>query len=191
MKTSYREEIAAYRPENDQEAADQQAMLWYIDHFGDNVLTRKNQIAHITSSGFLMNPSLDKALLIHHNIRDTWAWTGGHADGDNDLLAVAVREAMEETGAEGIRPLAETILSIDILPVYPHWKRGVMVNTHLHLSVAYVLLCEEDQLLRIKPDENTGVQWFDAEQIASPQFDRRDVALYKKLMRRARQLARV
>ncbi|WMM23788.1 GNAT family N-acetyltransferase [Tissierella sp. MB52-C2] len=45
-----------------------------------------------------MNKSLDKVLMIHHNIRNTWAWTGGHVDGDSDFLHVAIKEAKEETG---------------------------------------------------------------------------------------------
>jgi len=61
-------------------------------------LLRDNEIAHITSSGFILNKSLDKALLIHHNIRNVWAWTGGHADGNSNLLEVAIQEAVEETG---------------------------------------------------------------------------------------------
>lgn len=186
MIDQYKKEITAFIPAGPQEAADQIAILWYMKHFGDTVLLRDNLIAHITSSGFLMNPALDKALMIHHNIRDTWAWTGGHADGDGDLLSVAIREAMEETGAVSITPLSPQIASIDILQVYGHQKNGHYVNAHLHLSVAYILLCGEQERLRIKPDENTGVRWFPVEAIAPPQFSPADVALYTKLIRWAR-----
>lgn len=183
---SYIEEIASFCPGNVQEASDRDTVLWYIRRFGDQVLLRDNLVAHITSSGFLMNPALDKALMVHHNIRDTWAWTGGHADGDRDLLSVALREAREETGITQVRPLSTAIASIDILPVYGHMRRGQYVSAHLHLSVAYILICPEGQALHIKPDENTGVRWFAADAIAAPSFAANDAALYGKLMRWAK-----
>lgn len=80
-------------PTNEQEASDQKIILSYIQQYAHNVLLRDNPIAHITSSGFLMNKQLDKVLLVHHNIRNVWAWTEGHADGDSDLLHVAIKEA--------------------------------------------------------------------------------------------------
>lgn len=186
---SYIEEIRAYCPVNEQEAADQQALLWYADRFGDGILSRENPIAHITSSSLIFNATLDKTLLIHHNIRDTWAWTGGHADGDGDLLGVALREAQEETGVRHIRPLSDAIASIDILSVYSHMRRGVCVNAHLHLNTAYLLLCDEHETLHVKPDENSGVQWFPVEAIATPAFAPRDAALYRKLIERTQKTA--
>lgn len=185
-QTQYREAIAAFQPANEQEAGDQQAILWYIDLMGDSVLLRENQLGHLTGSGFIMNEALDKVLLVHHNIRNAWAWTGGHADGDGDLLAVALREAMEETGVTAVRPLAADIASIDILPVFRHQKRGRYVNAHLHLSAGYVLICDEREALHVKPDENSGVRWFPAKAIAAPMFSEDDVYLYTKLIRWAR-----
>lgn len=189
MKQAYAAQLRAYTPNDAQEAADQQALLWYLDRFGDGILLRENPVAHVTSSGFVMNPSLDKALMVHHNIRATWAWTGGHADGDADLLAVALREAMEETGAPGVRPLSPAIASIDVLPSYRHVRRGEHVSTHLHLSVAFILVCDEDAPLRVKPDENTAVRWFPVEAIAAPTFLADDVLLYGKLVQWAQKTA--
>ena len=182
----YVENIAALVPHDEKEAADQSLMLWYIRHFGNEVLTRQNRAAHITSAGFIMNPALEKTLMIHHNIRDTWAWTGGHADGDSDMVAVAVREAMEETGVTSIAPLSPAIASLDVLTVEGHVKRGEYVSAHLHLSVAYILLCDETESLHIKPDENSGVQWFSVDDIKTPVFSAHDMYLYGKLARWAR-----
>lgn len=183
MKPSYIEEIRSFVPHDAQEAGDQEVILWYIERFGDTILTRENPIAHLTSSGFIMNPQRTKALMIHHNIRNTWAWTGGHLDGDSDMLAVAMREAMEETGVSHIRPLSHKIASIDILPVFGHVRRGQYVSAHLHLSIAYILICEESEMLQIKPDENSGVRWFGVNEIAMPAFSADDVHLYGKFIR--------
>ena len=49
----------------------------------------------MTSSGLIFNKNLDKILMVHHNIYNTWSWTGGHADGEDDLLKVAIKEAKE------------------------------------------------------------------------------------------------
>ena len=150
--------IKNYTPCDDAEKKDKELILHCIDKF-DDVLTRDNGIAHITSSGFVVNKRKDKVLMVHHNIYNSWAWTGGHADGDKDLLAVAIKEAKEETGVKNIHPVTSEIFSIDILPVLGHIKRGSYVSAHLHLSLAYLLEADEDELLIVKSDENSAVKW--------------------------------
>ncbi|WP_291563861.1 MULTISPECIES: NUDIX hydrolase [unclassified Clostridium] len=181
------EEVVKFIPDNEQEYNDKKIILDYIDQYRDNVLLRTNEIAHITSSGFIMNESLDKVLMIHHNIRGVWAWTGGHADGDSDLLHVAIKEAREETGVLNIAPLSKKIASVDILPVFGHNKRGKYVSSHLHLSIAYILICNELEKLVVKPDENTDVAWFETKMFTVEHFDAHDVYLYGKLIKRAKQ----
>ena len=105
----YVDEIRAYTPQNEQEAADQRLILEYIRLFPDNILTRDNEIAHLSSSGFVVNADGTRVLMAHHNIYRVWAWTGGHADGEGDLLSVALREAREETGVE---PVSYTHLDV-------------------------------------------------------------------------------
>ncbi|MDL2219897.1 NUDIX hydrolase [Ruminococcaceae bacterium OttesenSCG-928-O06] len=185
---SYVHAIEAYTPKTPQEEADQRLILEYISRFPENILLRENQMAHITSSGFVVNKNAGRVLLAHHNIRGVWAWTGGHADGDADLPAVALREAAEETGAAPLRLLSDAIASLDILPVYGHTKNGRYVPAHLHLSVAYLLLGNEAAPLRPRAGENTAVSWFDASFIAPENFSEEDVLLYGKLLSRARAL---
>lgn len=179
---NYTEVINSYRPMNEQEVQDKKVILDYIHHFGDNVLSRSNEIAHITSSGFIMNETLDKVLLIHHNIRNVWAWTGGHADDDKDMLYVSLKEAREETGIQDIYPLSKDIASIDILTVEGHIKNGAYVNVHLHLSVAYVLIADEKSKVSICPTENSGVEWFPVSHFTNEHFHEHDVYLYNKLI---------
>lgn len=188
MKTDYIESIRQFSPANEQETADQRVMLAFITQHEHNVLLRENAIAHITSSGFIMNQTRDKVLLVHHNIRGVWGWTGGHADGDGDLLAVAVREAMEETGVTAAAALSPAIASLDVLTVSSHLRRGKYVGAHLHLSAAYLLLCDEREQIRPQPGENTAVQWFDTGHFTREHFHEHDVYLYNKLISRARQL---
>jgi len=178
---NYINEIKNYTPKNEQEQQDKNVILDCIKLFPHNILLRDNEIAHITSSGFILNKSLEKVLFIHHNIRNTWAWTGGHADGDSNLLDVAMREATEETGI-AVTPISGEIASLDVLTVTGHFKAGKYVNSHLHLSVAYVFTANEDDSTAINPDENSGVEWFPIEKIAKGMFTDRDVYLYTKLL---------
>lgn len=183
---NYKEAIKAYPPIHEQEKKDKQLILEYIEKFPETVLTRANEWGHLTSSGFIMNPNLDKVLMIHHNIYHTWAWTGGHADGDEDLLYVAIKEAKEETGVQEVYPLMEEIASIDILPVSGHFKRGNYVATHLHLNVAYILIAEERQQLQVKKDENSGVRWLDINELEEYCNEPEIIKIYSKLITRAK-----
>lgn len=159
------DEIKNYNSFNEQEEEDKKIILKCINTF-DEVLTRDNEIAHITSSAFVINKSRNKVLMVHHNIYNSWSWTGGHADGDKDLLGVAIRELEEETGVSDIKIIDKNIFSLDVLPVKGHVKKGKYVASHLHLSVAYALEAKEDQDLIVKEDENSGVKWIEIEKLS-------------------------
>ena len=102
-------DIENYEPYNEQEIKDKDLILKCIK-LHDDILTRENTIAHITSSGYIVNKSRTKVLMIYHKIYKSWAWTGGHADGDSNLLHVAIKEAKEETGLKNVTPITENIL---------------------------------------------------------------------------------
>lgn len=183
---NYIEEITAFLPACEQEENDRRMILEYIRLFPKTILTRENEIAHITASALILNPALTRVLLIHHNIYNSWAWTGGHADGDGDLFHIALKEAREETGVKSFRPLTNELLSVDILPVYGHVKRGRYVCAHQHLNGTYVLLAEEDAPLTVKPDENSGVRWFDANKLREVVEEPYFAEIYEKIILRAR-----
>ena len=159
-----KESIEKFCPYNEQEEVDRKIMLKYINDF-DNILTRQNEYAHFTSSAFVLNKERTKILMIYHNIYNSWAWTGGHSDGDSDLLNVAIKEAKEETGIENVRPISRNIYSIEIINVNGHEKKGKYIASHVHLNVTYLLEADEDQKIKIKEDENSGVKWFPIDEI--------------------------
>ena len=184
----YADALRAYSPQNEQEDADRRMILEYIRRFPDNILTRDNAIAHMTSSGFVVNADASKVLMAHHNLYRVWAWTGGHADGEADLLAVALREAREETGAEHVRPLSAQIASVAILPVWGHVKGGRYVCAHQHLNVSYLLVADETDPLRAREGENTRVGWLPAERLLEYTREWQMDGVYTKLLARARAL---
>ncbi|MGL4800284.1 MAG: NUDIX hydrolase, partial [Cellulosilyticaceae bacterium] len=118
-----------------------------------------------------------------HNIYNAWAWTGGHNDGDCDLLGVAIKEAQEETGVQHFTPLSTEIFSIDVLPVASHMKKGKYVAPHLHLSVAYLLEADDREEVCIKADENSGVKWIPVEEVEAYTANEPAMqVLYRKFM---------
>lgn len=159
-----KENIESFIPYNEQEEKDRRLMLKYINDF-DDVLTRQNEYGHFTSSAFVLNKERTKILMIYHKIYNSWAWTGGHSDGDNNLLYVAMKEAKEETGIKKVAPISENIYSLELINVNGHEKRGKYVSSHVHLNVTYLLEAEENEKVHIKEDENSGVKWIPIDNI--------------------------
>lgn len=91
---------------------------------------------HLTGSAAIFDPSRGACLVMHHVKLDRWLQPGGHADGEGDLQAVALREAEEETGLEGLQVVAPAIdLDIHRIPERPGEPE------HLHLDVRFLVLC--------------------------------------------------
>ena len=155
---SLKNNIEKFVPYNEQEEVDKKIMLKYIKDF-DDVLTRQNEYGHFTSSAFVLNKERTKILMAYHRIYNSWAWVGGHSDGDNDLLYVAMKEAKEETGIKNVIPISKDIYSLELINVNGHEKRGKYVGSHIHLNVTYLLETDENEEIHIKEDENSGVKW--------------------------------
>lgn len=155
---SLKNNIEKFIPYNEQEEVDKKIMLNYIKDF-DDVLTRQNEYGHFTSSAFVLNKDRSKILMAYHRIYNSWAWVGGHSDGDNDLLYVAMKEAKEETGIKNVVPISKDIYSLELINVNGHEKRGKYVGSHVHLNVTYLLEADENEEIHIKEDESSGVRW--------------------------------
>lgn len=180
--------IAAYRPVNEQERRDKELILSFIGE-NEDAFFRENLTAHMTASAWVVNPTRDKVLMVYHRIFDSWSWTGGHADGERDLLSVALREVSEETGISHLRPVTEDIFSLEVLTVDGHEKRGEYVPSHLHMNVTYLVEADDRDALSVCPDENSGVRWFTPEDAlkasTEPWFVER---IYKKLIEKAKSM---
>ncbi len=154
--------LQAYRPCNEQEERDKAVILDYLRKNPD-AFSRTNLIAHMTASAWVVNGRRDRVLMVYHRIYDSWSWTGGHADGDEDLARVALREVREETGVKSARLVSDEIYSLEVLTVDGHEKNGKYVPSHLHLNVTYLIEADETDPLAVCEEENSGVRWFSPE----------------------------
>ena len=173
-----------FRPCNEQEETDKNQILSLLSG-GQDLYTRDNPVAHLTASSWVVSPDRKQVLLVYHNLYRSWAWMGGHADGDRDLCRVALRETREESGLQDLTLVSPDIFSLESLTVDGHEKHGKYVSSHLHLNVTYLLEADPRQPIRVKPDENSGVAWFPVEEVAGkvsePWMMQR---IYSKLMKK-------
>ena len=166
-------QIENYPPFNEQEEKDKALILGWISN-NENAFSRENTVAHITASAWVVNKDRSKVLMVYHNIYNfndfilyslffSWSWMGGHADGETDLLSVAIWEVKEEAGISNVRPVSEEIFSLESLTVDGHVKKGNYVSSHLHLNITYLLEADSEEQVSVKADENSGVMWFSPE----------------------------
>lgn len=185
MKT-LKEQILAYVPENAQEEQAQNEILRQWEQMGAEIFERSEK-GHFTASSIILNPALDHMLMVYHNIYQSLSWTGGHADGEENLFKKAVEEAKEETGLITLIPVCSEILSLDCLPVKAHEKKGKLVPDHIHYNVAYGFVAPEKQLLQIKPDENSAVCWIPLTEWQSQCKEPHMISIYEKIITRIKQ----
>ncbi len=183
----YRQLFKEYIPSCEQEEIDKIVINNFIENNSDALL-RTNLVAHITSSAIIVNKKMDKVLFAHHNIYNSWAWVGGHNDGNPDLLEVALKEAKEETGVVNIVPASNELISLDVILVENHIKRGKYVGDHLHLNATFLLIANEDDKLYIKKDENSGVRWFKITEVLNYVSEERIKAVYQKIFAKIKKL---
>ena len=84
-------QLKALIPYNEQERRDREVMLDALSLHPKSVFLRSSLCAHMTASAWVISPDADHVLMAYHNIYHAWSWLGGHADGETDLLAVALR----------------------------------------------------------------------------------------------------
>ena len=154
------DEIRDFEPRNPQEAADRLLMLERLEN--DPQVFERSAPMHFTASAWVVDPKGTQTVLVYHNNFDSWSWVGGHADGEQDLAAVAKRELAEETGITAswlVNVGMGRIFSLEAVPVAGHMRRGEWVSSHAHLNVTYLFIANPDDPMRPKLDENSGVRW--------------------------------
>lgn len=150
-KTRFMEEAAYVRQARD-----------YIEA-NEDVFYRELWPAHVTGSAWVVNPARSHVLMMHHRKLDQWFQPGGHADGDSDIIRVAMRETAEESGIDPqhIRLVSEDIFDVDIHSIPP-------MNAdpgHEHIDIRFLL--EIDDSLPVPGnDESHEILWLHLMQVS-------------------------
>jgi 8-oxo-dGTP pyrophosphatase MutT (NUDIX family) len=149
-------------------------ILQFVDSHAD-ALHRTCREGHLTASAAVVDRGRSAALLVLHRKLGRWLQPGGHADGDADLAAVALREATEETGIAGLEVVGGPI-DLDVHEIPAHGADA----PHLHLDVRYLVVapngCEP-----VPNDEVEGCEWVTLDQVERADVD----ASTKRLLRAA------
>lgn len=131
--------------------------LSYIEQHED-CFYRELWPAHVTGSAWVVNPDRSRVLMMHHKKLNQWFQPGGHADGDADIVRVALKETEEETGisAEDIKLVDGSIFDVDIHSIAPYGNDP----EHEHIDVRF-LLEVDDSIAVPGNDESHEVLWID------------------------------
>jgi 8-oxo-dGTP pyrophosphatase MutT (NUDIX family) len=151
--------LRQHLPADPNEQAMTQATIAFVEQHPD-CFERSLLIGHITGSAWILSPNHQQTLLIHHRKLDRWLQLGGHADGDPDVAAVALREAQEETGLTSVRLVSPAIFDVDIHPI----PARNAVPEHLHYDIRFLLEADPNELFGIS-DEIKNIQWISLEMI--------------------------
>lgn len=150
------EQFCAQNPEREAAA---RRILDFIRSTPD-CFERSHAAGHITGSAWLLNPAGDKALMTLHRKLKRWLQPGGHADGQSDTLAVALREAEEESGIGGIVAVSDDIFDVDVhlIPARPGEAE------HYHYDIRYLLRAPHE--LFVVSAESDALEWWSAADFA-------------------------
>jgi 8-oxo-dGTP pyrophosphatase MutT (NUDIX family) len=129
-----------------------------------DVFERTHAVGHFTGSAWLVSADGLRVLLTHHRKLNRWLQLGGHADGDRNLAAVALREAQEESGLSGLRVEGDVFdLDRHLIPA-----RGTEPE-HWHYDVRYVVRASSNENFVVN-EESHALAWRPIEAIAADEL---------------------
>ena len=151
--------LTRYSERHPEQAAVAHAILSFVESTPD-CAQREHLAGHLTGSAWVVSRDGSSALLLHHRKLNRWLQPGGHADGELDLLSVALREAQEESGLVDLVPESSQIFDVDIHEIP---ARGD-VPTHLHYDVRF-LFRAQSEALPTRNHESNDVVWIPLSEI--------------------------
>lgn len=125
-------------------------------------LSRTCAPGHLTGSAWIVDTTRTRTLLTHHRKLDKWLQLGGHADGDSDLLAVALREAKEESGLARLRVISTELFDVDRHLIPPRKTDP----EHYHYDLRFVFEADASEPLTVS-SESKDLAWIDMASVAS------------------------
>jgi 8-oxo-dGTP pyrophosphatase MutT (NUDIX family) len=172
-RNQLRDLLQKYQPIPEEQIYKDRMLVFLDEH--ENAFERSLQVGHFTASAWIISVDGSQALLMHHAKLDLWVQLGGHADGDSDLLAVAVKEAQEESGILGIEPMSCEIFDIDIHAIPANSKE----QAHEHFDVRFIMRVTSDEKI-VQNRESKELRWISKDITELPTDQRSVVRLFEK-----------
>jgi 8-oxo-dGTP pyrophosphatase MutT (NUDIX family) len=155
------DQLADYAAKHPDETETVGRFIDFVRTEGD-CFERSLAVGHVTGSAWIVNADGSQVLLTHHRKLDRWLQLGGHADGDPDVFAVALKEAREESGLSDFEAMSEGIFDLDIHPI-PARKSD---PEHLHYDVRY-LLRATGATDYVVSDESHDLRWVPLDEVTT------------------------
>ena len=164
-RTDLLNKLARYRPIDESDDAQRRAAQDFV-HREPDCFARSCPVGHVTGSAWLLDSTGRRVLLTLHRKLGKWIQLGGHCDGDADVLAVAIREAQEESGIVEIRAINEEIFDLDV-----HLNPAAAGESgHLHYDIRFLLQVTGGGAFAVS-DESHALAWFTADELRNLELD--------------------
>ena len=160
--------VETYEPWCEAQVEERKRILRFIDAHPLDAHERTCVPGHLTGASILFDSTRTKVLLNHHRKLNRWLQFGGHADGDANLLGVAWRETVEESGIEPSAFSRQPIdLDVHVIPARPAKGERPAEPEHLHLDVRYLAVAPEGAEASCS-DESLELRWFALDELGGP-----------------------
>jgi len=169
------DKLRMHETSDDIEEEARQRILAFVQSHSD-CFERTLEEGHITGAGWVVNSAGTHVLLTHHRKLRLWLQLGGHADGDPDILNVALREAREESGIESIRPVTDRIFDVDVHRIPAHG----LESAHFHYDIRFLLHVDGDLPLRMT-EESIYLAWVPQSEVPHLNTDESLLRMHRKL----------
>jgi 8-oxo-dGTP pyrophosphatase MutT (NUDIX family) len=167
-------DFQAYQSDFEEESQFVGRFLELLKH--QDCFQRTHLPGHITGSSWIVNKDRTKTLLVHHAKLNKWVQPGGHADGEENILNVALREAEEETGLKKLTP-KESIFDIDVhlIPARKDFPE------HFHHDIRFMVEANEEEKIVVS-DESHDVKWVLLSELENYTKERSVLRMKEKLL---------
>ena len=153
-----------YTSEFEEEKIFVSRFLQLLEH--PHAFQRDHLPGHITGSAWILDHSRQFVLLVHHGTLNKWLQPGGHADGEENVLNVALREAREETGLKDFTILQNGVFDLDIHPI----PARLGFPDHLHYDMRFLFESDKKEKI-IVSEESHDVAWIPIDELGLLTFN--------------------